>query len=176
MARDPGRTRLEQVIRETGGNITRMAGILNASRRSVYNWVYRHGLDALVGINAGGDAYEHPAVHSVHSVHSGDNGDGCEPPPNASAVKKTVNFPGDLSHTLGGMVEPAAGTVPDHVRLPRSTRLSEGIWRWAQHVAVDRRCSASEVVELALQRLREDFEEPKRTNGGGANGSGEDGQ
>ena len=166
MATDPGREELERLIRETGGNMTQLSGLLGACRRSAYNWVHKHGLAELVGIPDVVGVHNAHDVHSVHAVHTGRGVDAVNTGVSASSVKKAVHSKGAIAPILDDMSSPVAHEIPDHVKLPRSTRLSEGAWRWAQHVAVDRRCSASDVVETALQRMRAELEKGGGQPGG----------
>jgi transposase-like protein len=48
--RRPDRKTLAGLVRETGGNVTALAGALGVSRTTTYTWIYQHGLERLVGI------------------------------------------------------------------------------------------------------------------------------
>jgi hypothetical protein len=50
IARRPTRAVLEQLIRETGGSMTRLATRLNVTRPTAYSWVYMADLANVVGI------------------------------------------------------------------------------------------------------------------------------
>jgi transposase-like protein len=49
-SRRPSRAALEQAIRETEGNVTRLADRIGASRQTLYVWIYQLDLAGVAGI------------------------------------------------------------------------------------------------------------------------------
>ena len=62
----PKRAQLEALIRETGGNMTRLARALDCSRTTAYCWVYQLDLADVVGIQFP----EIPTKREAHVVKS----------------------------------------------------------------------------------------------------------
>jgi hypothetical protein len=46
----PSRGVVEKAIRDSGGNISRAAGLLGSSRQSLYTWIYQYDLVRLAGV------------------------------------------------------------------------------------------------------------------------------
>ena len=112
--RRPARKELEALIRETGGNVTKLAERLGCSRETAYRWIYQLRLDRVVGI---------------------------APEPKAPPAP-----PGPSP----GKVEPRRAVT---VKLP------EELWVFTRVEAIRRRTTASSIVELALERLRAEWEQ-----------------
>lgn len=137
MARDPGKAKLERLIRSAGGNLARVAALLGASRPSVYTWIHKHGLARVAGVSS---------LDELDSKEAINTGNG----------RQSVKSFGSDRPILVDMS--SATQLPPDLKMGRTVQLSVGLWKWIRRYAIDHDRSASDVAEEALQRFRDDAE------------------
>lgn len=59
---------------------------------------------------------------------------------------------------LAGLTHGKLAPLPPELRAPVSVRLTGARWAWARHVAIDMDCAPADVIEAALDLLREKIE------------------
>lgn len=134
----PDRGTLASLIRETGGNMTRLAALLNCSKPTVYKWVYQLGLDGLAGVGAS-DPYGVSAA-TERAEQGGED---------PSARKKGVN-PAVAGIRRLTLVSSMASELVDPT-INTSVRIRQSVWRRMRKAAIDSGKPVAALLEVAIE-------------------------
>jgi transposase-like protein len=137
----PPKDVVAKAIEESSGVLTRVAATLDCSRPTLYKWIWQYSLQRLAGLDSGSNGDSEASVDRQHCKHE----------PNVKYEKKYVKFSGGERPTFGSMstTQPTEG-----LRMQRSVKLTDAQWAWARKRAIDEGCSASDLVERALDLYR----------------------
>lgn len=123
--RRPPRALLEGLIRETGGNVTRLSTRLGVTRQTCYAWIYQLDLTGVVGIRTREQQQEDMVPDERLEGR---------PEPEST---------------------PRKGRPPGPERIAISARVDPRVWRAVRIRAIDEDRSASEILEAAARAYLE---------------------
>jgi hypothetical protein len=132
---------LEQVARECGWVKRKVVTRLGIARPTLDRWIAVRGIE-----------WRQPERDSLYLAVS-------------NVVKHTSKY-GNVSSATGLTdhaserifahdMTPATEEIAATKREPVSVRMRSDLWRWARHEAIERECSAADIVEAALQSYAE---------------------
>lgn len=153
----PDRGSLANLIRETGGNMTRLASLLNVSKPTLYKWVYQLSLDGLAGVGLS-DAYGISASPAATEEVRGGGGSGKADNARREAGNSTRAGLQKLSlvnSTAPEAIDPTINT---------SVRIRQSIWKRMRKAAIDRGTPVASLLESAIQGYL-DIEEGGKAKG-----------
>jgi hypothetical protein len=154
----PSRDEMMGLIRETNGNISRAAATLGVSRPTAYDWLRQLDLLEYAGVRAKDDPDDTDTPYTPDGV-DGLYGGGRKPLNNNESTQKYVKPLPERSATLPPMSSVTERpTRQQDLRLQRSVLVADSRWSWAKHLSVDTKKSVSDIVEEALDLLREKLE------------------
>jgi hypothetical protein len=138
----PDRAVVKKAIQDAGGNLSRAAGRLGCSRPTLYQWIYRLGLDRVAGVcqdrRAELDERERKHTQARHGEKT--------------IPERSVDKPHQLDKpTLPPVQQVAAVEIP----ITATVKVPETLWKRVRKGAIDRDCTVSEFVRVALERALE---------------------
>lgn len=127
----PTRHTLEQLLRETDGNISRLAGLLDISRPTLYEWIYQLDLASIAGI---------ASVSNPDELYSSDS----QAQENTGRSVKPQAQKGRKFQLVSSQVAVAADP-----RVNTSVRIRASIWKRMRKLAIDENRPVAELMEEA---------------------------
>jgi hypothetical protein len=125
-------------------NLRRLAASLGVTPPTLYEWIYQLDLTAVAGVNS------KDAVDGLYSKEERVRLD-------VDRGQKYVKTQRGEERTLGAVT---LAMAEQDLRMQRSVLITDSRWTWAKHRAVDAKKTTSEIVEEALDLLRQREEMP----------------
>lgn len=144
-----GRAVLEAALRAQAGDLRAVSRVLGRALSTIYRAIDKHGLRRLAGLPFDGSEVSTERPRNAEGIKKDRTGF-------ASNRKARPRLPEMTSDNDERPPEPDE-------RLGTSITVNKALWRQAKKLAIDKGCSVSQVVELALRDLlRSDLEKEER--------------
>ncbi len=149
----PDRTALERLLRSGNGSLTRVAGLLDVSRPTLYKWIYQLDLVRLAGISI---------VDGPYSLYS-------KARQVQENTEKSVNPQAPRGRNLEGVE--SVVTVAMDPRVNTSVRIRESLWKQMRKRAIDENRPVADLMEEAAAAYLV-AKKPRRARTEGEDGGG----
>lgn len=130
----PERPIVKKAIEDAGGNLSKAAGILGATRQSLYTWIYQYGLERKAGIR----------MDTRTQLDTRDRQDTRPRKENKTGVYSAGNSPSNL------LLVTTPATAQDYP-IQASFKVRESLWKRVKIEAIRRGCTVGEMMDAVLE-------------------------